>query len=464
MDYRSSVEALFQLYPAVKNIVQHLYQQNSTALLVGGAVRDILLHQKPLDYDIEVYGMSLEQLQNELSQFGFVDLVGKSFGVLKIRGLPVDWSVPRFDAQGRKPTVTFNPSMSFIDAFGRRDLTINAMGIDMVTGQLIDPFDGKKDITEKRLRAPSVARFVEDPLRFFRVMQFVGRFEMEPDAELNDACANMDLVEVAQERIEAELKKLFLLSKKPSLAFLWLAKIGRLASLYPELYVTIAIRQDRRWHPEGSVFVHSMQALDAAVQIAVQKQYDAEKRLLLCVAALAHDLGKVTTTFEDAKGVHSYGHERVGAPLAVALARRMFSPAIVCKRALYKLVYYHMTPGALVRNKARLCRYQRLASQLAPEVSMSLLADLCLADRRGRNGLSMDPLQNKDCEITEFLKKATAAQVAENPIKPLVTGADLLAYCKPGPALGKLLQKAYELQLAKAITDRQVLLELVLKI
>ncbi|QQR62650.1 CCA tRNA nucleotidyltransferase [bacterium] len=337
MDYRSSVEALFQLYPAVKNIVQHLYQQNSTALLVGGAVRDILLHQKPLDYDIEVYGMSLEQLQNELSQFGFVDLVGKSFGVLKIRGLPVDWSVPRFDAQGRKPTVTFNPSMSFIDAFGRRDLTINAMGIDMVTGQLIDPFDGKKDITEKRLRAPSVARFVEDPLRFFRVMQFVGRFEMEPDAELNDACANMDLVEVAQERIEAELKKLFLLSKKPSLAFLWLAKIGRLASLYPELYVTIAIRQDRRWHPEGSVFVHSMQALDAAVQIAVQKQYDAEKRLLLCVAALAHDLGKVTTTFEDAKGVHSYGHERVGAPLAVALARRMFSPAIVCKGIIINL-------------------------------------------------------------------------------------------------------------------------------
>ncbi|QQR62649.1 hypothetical protein IPH67_04510 [bacterium] len=117
-----------------------------------------------------------------------------------------------------------------------------------------------------------------------------------------------------------------------------------------------------------------------------------------------------------------------------------------------------------MRNKARLCRYQRLAHNWRLKFSMSLLADLCLADRRGRNCLSMDPLQNKDCEITEFLKKATAAQVAENPIKPLVTGADLLAYCKPGPALGKLLQKAYELQLAKAITDRQVLLELVLKI
>ena len=204
-------------FPHVMQIIQEINAAGGRALLVGGAVRDLLLGLSPKDIDIEVHGLKIDQFQKILEKFGRVSLVGKSFGVLRLNGLDVDWSVPRKDSKGRKPKVVIDSNMSLEEAFRRRDLTVNAMGIDLITHELIDPFGGMSDLKAKQLRVTDKKLFVEDPLRFFRVMQFIGRFEMEPDAELNKICKKMDLSKISRERIEEEFNKLFLRSGSPTL-------------------------------------------------------------------------------------------------------------------------------------------------------------------------------------------------------------------------------------------------------
>ncbi len=257
----------------IEKIIAALHAAGGIVLLVGGAVRDLLLDLPLKDLDIEVHHLEITTLQKILSQFGTVNSVGKAYGVLRINGIDVDWSLPRTDAQGRKPEVVVDPNMSFAQAFRRRDLTINAMGINVVTYELIDPFGGLYDLENKTLRAPDLEKFVEDPLRFYRVMQFVARFEFKPDADLNLICSRMNISEVSRERIEQEFKKALLLSHSPSLGFRWLNEVGRLQEILPELAVLRNVEQSPQWHPEGDVFEHTMQAIDAAARQRYELQH-----------------------------------------------------------------------------------------------------------------------------------------------------------------------------------------------
>jgi len=336
--FQKNLDKLLKKYPLVKKIAKRIDKEGGDTLLVGGAVRDLLLDLPVKDLDIEVHNISLEQLERVLKEFGPISKVGKSFGVLRLHGLDVDWSVPRTDAPGRKPKVTIDPFMGFKKAFARRDLTINAMGINLLTKKLIDPYGGLGDLKKKTLRAPDETLFIEDPLRFFRVMQFVGRFQFKPDKKLNEICKRMDLSKVSRERIETEFEKLFLKSKKPSLGFRWLDKIGRLDDVLPELASTKGIKQDKRWHPEGDVFEHTMQSLDAAAQLDYKT---AQNKLAMLYAALCHDLGKVNTTEEIEGSLKSLGHEKESAIFAKKLLKRITRNkdliATVCK-----LVKYHM--------------------------------------------------------------------------------------------------------------------------
>jgi len=142
-------------YQPLMSIVKQIDKKGGRALLVGGAVRDLLLGIEVKDFDIEVHKIGLSELQDILQMFGPVSLVGKSFGVLRLHGLDVDWSLPRVDSVGRKPLVKIDPHMGFESSFLRRDLTINAMGIDLMSYNLIDPFGGVEHLSEKILHATS---------------------------------------------------------------------------------------------------------------------------------------------------------------------------------------------------------------------------------------------------------------------------------------------------------------------
>lgn len=448
MNYLACVNPIYQTYPLVKKIIEVLKNVNAIPILVGGAVRDFFLNQPTKDFDIEVYNISLDQLNNVFAQFGPVNFIGKSFGVFKLHGIPIDWSLPRQDSKGRKPQVIINEQLSFHEAFIRRDLTINAMGIDFMTGALIDPFNGKKDLEEKILRAPDVRFFVEDPLRFFRVMQFVGRLEMNPDETLNQLCSHMELAGVSRERISDEFEKLLLKSSSPSRGFRWLASIERLHEILPELDTLRSVCQRPDYHPEGNVFEHTMQTLDAAAIIA-RSYKNKTKKLTLLFSALCHDIGKTG-------GKNEHGHDIRGA----SLAPRLLSRLTISKKYIapvQKLVRHHMVPLLFTKQNASHAAYKRLANVLEPEVNIKILGDLATADRQGRNPNNQAPLTHIDQEIFQFKQRAIDALVFFEAEKPILQGKDLLDYVDPGKIIGKLLDYAYNIQIEEGIQDKEIL-------
>lgn len=440
-------------------VVDDLFKQNGHAYLVGGVVRDLLLNIPTKDIDIEVHHVSLDQLASTLKKFGFVNYIGKAFGILKLNNTHIDWALPRRESGGRKPDVTVVPDLSLKEAFARRDLTINAMGIDLKTLELIDPFDGIHDIERKILRATDSKKFQEDPLRFYRVMQFTSRFSMEPDEELNTLCRQMDISTVSVERIEMEFEKMCLKSTMPSRGIRWIKNIGRLYQILPELAKTVGVMQNPEFHPEGDVFEHSMQAFDAATDYSYEND---EQKLTIQLAALCHDLGKPYTTQIRKGRITSYGHDTVGKAYACSMLKRITTKKYLIS-IIARLVRYHMAPSLLVRQHAKLEAFKRLAKKLAPITTMRELGLLSLADRRGRNGKSHIPLPPKDEQVAEFFKIVESADILDTPEKPLILGRDLLEFIPAGPKLGKAVDYAYELQIDKDIRDKDELLDKVIK-
>lgn len=452
---KHALQELLNRYPLVQEIVDSIEKKQGTVLLVGGAVRDLLLGFEVKDLDIEIHGISLEKLESVMRAFGPISLVGKSFGVLRLHGLDVDWSLPRIDSAGRKPRVDIDPHMGFEEAFRRRDLTINAMGINLKTFELIDPFNGQEDLCNKLLRAPDKKLFLEDPLRFFRVMQFIGRFDMQPNESLNALCISMDISQVSVERIEQEFHKLFLKSARPSLGLRWLVSINRLCEILPELFATRGVPQNPAWHPEGDVFEHTMQAIDAAAAVA-QKYDDTHKKLLFMYAALCHDLGKVTTTRKVDGVIKSHEHAQEGEKIAKCMLMRITRNKDLID-GVRVLVKCHMEPVQFIAGRAKLSAYKRLAKKLAPHATLDMLADLALADKRGRNPNSDKPLTTEQPEVEQFRKKAEKANVLEKVEQPVLQGRDLLDIVAPGPKMGELLHTAYEIQIEEGVTDKQEL-------
>lgn len=461
-DQQNTLAVFLASAPVVMQAVQAIAQAGGRAFLVGGAVRDLVLGSDlaGVDIDIEVHGLALEELAAVLQKFAPVDYVGKSFGVLKLHGTPIDWVLPRVDSSGRKPEITVRQDLSIEEALRRRDLTMNAMAIDLQSFELYDPFGGVRDLEEGILRSPDVQFFTQDPLRFYRVMQFIGRFTMYPDAELNAVCKTMDISAISKERIAAEFEKLFMKSAEPSRGLRWLDELGRIAELLPEVAMVRGVKQEPEYHPEADVFEHSMQALDSAATISYVSW---EQKRIVTYAALCHDLGKVSTTKMIDGRLRSLGHEVAGVPLARALMRRITINKdlqdVVCV-----LVRYHMAPGSLVKSKASLAAYKRLAIKLAPYTNMQTLALLAQADRRGRNQVGNRPFIEPSETVQVFVARAAEAGVLWHAEKPVITGSDLLDVIPPGPALGEAVKKAYEIQINKNITDKAELKKRVLSL
>lgn len=492
---QSYIKDLIKKYP-IYQVAMKIKAKGGQAYLVGGVVRDLVINLLEVDVsiieieknytitalpaptqvfddsensdrkiskigvdikdiDIEVHGISMSDLEIILKQFGPINLVGKVFGVLRIASIDIDWSLPRIDSSGRKPKVEINENIDLKTALRRRDLTMNAMAINILSGQLIDPFGGIQDIKARVLRTPDINFFKEDPLRFYRIMQFIGRFNMHPDLELNNICSSMDIKTISKERIEMEFEKLLLLSRRPSLGIRWIHEIERIKEILPELADTIGILQESAWHPEGDVFEHSMQALDASAQLS----YDSEYEKLVCMyAALCHDLGKVTTTKLINGKLRSFGHDMAGVPLTKSLLNR-----ITLKKELIKsvcaLVETHMQPLMFEKNNAGLVAYKKLAVKLEQaKVNILMLSKVALADRRGRNGCGgHEPLKTDIPQLDLFIEKAKHAGVLLKPIEPLLKGSDIADLIKPGPLMGEYLKAAYDYQIKKNINNKEIL-------
>ena len=266
--------------------------------------------------------MPADALKALLASLGRVEEVGESFQVFKCGD--IDVSLPRRESKagrGHKGfVVTGDPTMSVEDAARRRDFRVNAILWDPLTDEYLDPFDGRGDINRRVLRVVDPRTFSDDSLRALRAIQFAARFGFTLDDEAKAICRSMPLDDLPAERVWGEVEKL-LLAPKPSVGLALALELGVVERLWPELKALDGCPQEYEWHPEGDVWVHTLQVVDQT-----RSRIDdlpRPQQLAMMLGAVCHDLGKPKTTkFEDGR-IRSRDHEEQGVEPATALLDRL---------------------------------------------------------------------------------------------------------------------------------------------
>jgi tRNA nucleotidyltransferase (CCA-adding enzyme) len=426
--------------------------------LVGGGVRDWLLGLTSNDFDIEVGAVDFETLRRTLAPFGATDVVGRSFGVIKVRGatsgVAYDFSLPRRESKTgaghRGFAVEPDPLLSDAEAAARRDFTINAIAYDPFSGEVIDPHGGRADLQAKLLRHTSAA-FVEDPLRVLRAFQFAARFDLTlaPETATLSRSIAATFTELPIERIWGEWEKWATKSIRPSRGLTLLEETGWLVH-FAELAALRGTLQEPAWHPEGDVFTHTQYCLDALV--ALEDWSASQHNPLLMLAVLAHDFGKPkTTTRAEKAGVVRWispGHAAAGGPLVESFLRRIGAPLKFDApvRALVENHHAHDRRAAPLSDSAM----RRLARRLHP-ANVNELATVMRSDANGR-----PPLESPDthARINALVQQARSLQLAQIAPQPILLGRHLLELGKkPGPDFKRVLDAAFEAQLDGAFSD-----------
>jgi tRNA nucleotidyltransferase (CCA-adding enzyme) len=339
----------------VLKLASRIRAEGGRALLVGGCVRDELMGAQPKDWDLEVYGIEPATLRELLDGFGSVNVVGEAFTVYKL-GHDIDVSVPRRERKAgrghRAFVIAGDPAMSFETAARRRDFTINAIMQDPLTGEIVDPFNGRGDIQSRFLRAVSPDTFGEDSLRVLRAAQFAARFEFEIEPQTAALCRDIDLSDLPAERIWGEVAKLLLLAKRPSVGLRHLRGLEALDQSFPEIQALIDVPQDPEWHPEGDVFVHTLLVVDRARELIDDLPY--ARQVTVMLAALAHDFGKpATTEFVDGR-FRSRGHEEAGVDPTESFLNRLNLYTLEgydVRAQVIALVREHLKPGEFYKKR-----------------------------------------------------------------------------------------------------------------
>lgn len=447
----------------ILRLAEEVRRRNGRALLVGGCVRDALMGREPKDWDVEVYGLDGAQLRRVLETFGRVNAVGESFTVYKL-GQDLDVSLPRRERkQGRGHrafVVEGDPAMSIEEAARRRDFTINAILQDPLSGEVIDPYEGRTDIARRLLRMVARETFVEDSLRVLRAAQFAARFEFEIDPITADVCRAMDLSDLPAERIWGEVEKILLRARQPSLGFLALRQLGVIKQLFPELQALIDVPQEPEWHPEGPVDVHTWLVLDRARELIDDLVYP--KQVTVMLAALCHDLGKpATTEFFDGRW-RAHGHDMAGVAPTETLLDRLNIHTLEgydVRAQVTALVREHLKPGEFYKKRAEISAgaFRRLAARC----ELDLLHRVAKADSLGRNASWVPHEKWFGSEAQDwFIAQARALAVEEKPPARILLGRHLINMgLQPSPQFTKILDHVYELQLDNRVTTLEEAVE-----
>jgi tRNA nucleotidyltransferase (CCA-adding enzyme) len=413
------------------------------ALVVGGWVRDRLLGIESANIDLEVFGLQGDRVRLLLEAFGRVEAVGESFQVYKIGA--IDVSLPRRDSKAgrghRGFVVTGDPDMSIEDAARRRDFTVNAVSWDPLTGDYFDPFDGRADLERRLLRVVDPRTFPDDSLRVLRAVQLAARFEFTLDEATRALCRGIPLDDLPSERIWGEIEKL-LFAPRPSIGFALAMDLGIVDTLFPELQALARCPQEPEWHPEGDVWVHTLQVIDEARRRV--EDLPRPQQIAVMLGAVCHDLGKPATTAVIDGRIRSMDHEEQGVPPAARLLDRLNVHAIDgydVRGQVLGLTAQHLKPGSWfkVRDEVGDGAFRRLAHK----VDLELLARVAKSDCEGRKP------GHFDCTAMDwFLERARALGVEHRPPAPILLGRHLLALgLQPGPRVGEILKAVYEQQM-----------------
>jgi tRNA nucleotidyltransferase (CCA-adding enzyme) len=443
---RAEILQSWQALPWLSEVLE----EGGAAYAVGGAVRDWLRGERAVDLDVVVCGVPRAKLVEKLSRYGRVDDVGASFAVLKWRargaGEEVDVALPRVERSTgpahRDFEVEASESIGIEADLARRDFTINAVALDLISGERVDPFGGVADLEGGLLRAVGDARlrFEEDPLRILRGAGFVARLGLEVDPLTRSAMRELapGLDSLSRERVGAELVKLLARSPQPSTGLRLLVDVGALEHVMPELLPSLGFEQNNPHH-HLDVWEHVLLAVDESARrgagIAVR------------LAALLHDVAKPETYSEErlADGTklgHFHGHEVRSAEVAGRILERLRIGAVpsvagdvperVCAMVLHHLVCIEP------RSSDRAVR--RFIQRLGGRARALELLELWAADRSAHAG------GLREAEYEDLVARIHGA--GEVPISQhqLALGGGVIAlhFELEGPAIGELKEKLLE--------------------
>lgn len=411
----------------VKEVATDVGIRGGRMFYVGGCVRDEYIGKPSKDIDVEIYGLTYSELEDLLGKFGPVMTVGKAFGVLMVKGYDIDFALPRKETKVGKGYTGFDvevdPYISYELALARRDFTMNALLKDVLTGEVLDPYNGLEDIENKRIRVVNEKTFIEDELRVFRACQFASRFGFDMDEKVIELSKTFDY-NLSPERMYVEFNKGLMKSKRPSVFFDNLRKTGAIDN-YPELVSLIGCEQNPEFHPEGDVWNHTMEVLDRAAKLKDQ----ANNPLAFMYGVLCHDMGKPATTKLYNGRIVSHGHEDYVEP-ALNFIERLTNEKII-KSVVEEIVKNHMVVHQLVKMKD-----SRIRNWMVGKDVKNLLL-MGYAD----NGV--------DSEYHANIKKIKSLSIGGfGKVEPYLMGKDLVEMgFKPGPNLGKILAELYTLEL-----------------
>lgn len=501
----------------IEKILKPIEEVGFKAYFVGGCVRDELMGKKPHDYDL-VTNATPEALHKIFSKFSNVSKNAEQFGVtivlipnpvqvddLEPSYMEVEIATFRKDvSKGRHPEVSLEATLE--EDASRRDFTINAMYEDK-DGNIIDPFEGQKDIEQRTLRfvGDPKERLKEDPLRAFRFVRFLAKtgFTAAYDTEeIKKACEDLDFSEVSKERMLKEFKQIiagrFFTYKSEAFHFAYAARVFEVVGLLDIFEKMDEIHQAWRWHAEGSIFkdpegkeflvmeqkdftgctpiehgsvlahtfltfaeMHKI-IFEGANVPELEMDLDEEQKFLLKISALLHDLGKCHCQHQGArtKTFMFDGKEILEESIPVVNEHPTtgIEPAErFCKALKMSNEETHFV-CSMVAHHMEFHELQKLSDEhlwrCTAHPHFKEIMMVALADERGaiklegfdERGSVQDMMNN--ARIKDFISRGPLP-------KPILTGKDLIERGKkPSPAFKKALDAAYKSQINGKVTNK----------
>ncbi|MGZ8635659.1 MAG: CCA tRNA nucleotidyltransferase [Actinomycetota bacterium] len=433
---------LLEVPPVAKELGERFALAGHELVIVGGAVRDLLLERpRPDDRDLDFATDALPRETTKILR-GWADrryLVGVRYGTVGARkgdrALEITtYRQEVYAEEHRKPAVTFGKDVH--TDLSRRDFTVNAMAIRLPDGEFIDPFGGVRDLAAKRLDTPldPEISFGDDPLRMLRAARFASQLELVPAPRVVEAIARMRerLGIVSAERISDELSKL-LTGEKPSKGLDLIVRTGLAEEFLPEL-PALQLEQDPVQRHKD-VLHHTY---------AVVETCDAHD-LTLRLAALLHDVGKPKTREITADGVSFHHHEVVGARMARERLQALRYPSHVVEDVV-KLVEMHLRfHGYDGWSDSAVRRYVRDAGPL-----LDRLNQLTRADCTTQNRFKAKKLEALQDDLEERIARL-AEEENLGSMRPPLDGTQVMEHLGigPGPGVGDALSYLMEVRLER---------------
>jgi putative nucleotidyltransferase with HDIG domain len=443
--------------PVFMQVAEAAHELNIPAYMVGGYVRDLVLHRhhKP-DVDFVCVGSGIqwaERVAARLEVFYGQPLklaIYKNFGTAMVQApdMTLEFVGARkesYRADSRKPIVEDG---TLQDDQLRRDFTINAMAISLNKadfGALIDPFDGQGDLQRKIIKTPldPDITFSDDPLRMMRAIRLATQLNFDIAPETFEAIIrNKDRMSILSiERITEELNKI-ILSDVPSYGFKLLFTSGLLHQFFPEMVALHGV-ETVNGHSHKDNFYHTLKVLDNLCAYSDD--------LWLRWAAILHDIAKpLTKRYYPKQGWTFYGHEEKGARMVPHIFRRLKLPMNEKMKYVQKLVRLHLRPIALVKETVTDSAIRRLLFEAGNDIDC--LMKLCRADITSKDGAKVKKyLQNFDC-VEQKIAEVEARDQIRN-FQSVITGEIIMETFNipPGKVVGEI-----KTQVREAILDGQI--------